>query len=190
MIYIVNHGLHTGIVIDVDSAAEILPELQLGKGNIQFVEFGWGDRNFYQADSFSIYSAIKALLLPTESVMHVASIARHPMSYFQSDRVESILISPSHLRSILGLIDRTFTRDKQGEVIHLGQGLYAADSAFYAASGNYHLFKNCNTWVIEAFAEAGFPTPALPVLTASGVVRQVSAYKQAWSIEAATDHSD
>lgn len=188
-IYIVNHGLHTGIVIDADSATEILPRLQLAIEDIQFIEFGWGDRNFYQANSFSVFLAIKALFLPTKSVMHVASIPRHPMSYFQSDSVESVPISLSHLRLILGFISRTFTRDRQGDIIQLGQGLYA-DSAFYAAFGNYHLLKNCNTWVIEAFAEAGFPKPVLPALTASSVMRQVRIYKHIQPIKVTTDRSD
>ncbi|MDO9424761.1 MAG: DUF2459 domain-containing protein [Methylobacter sp.] len=181
-IYIVDHGMHTGIVIDADSVTEIIRGLLFDFEDISFIEFGWGDQAFYQADSFSVFLAIRALFFPTGSVMHVAGLRHTPEFYFRHSDMEGIRIPRDRLKSMLRYIDSSFARDSQGALIGLGRGLYAY-STFYDAKGSYHLFNNCNTWVIEALAEAGFSERILPTLTASSVMRQVRNFPQSLLVE-------
>lgn len=96
--------------------------------------------------------------------------------------MEGIRISRERLKSVLWYIDSSFVRDSQGALIGLGRGLYAYGT-FYDAKGRYHLFNNCNTWVMEALAEARFSKRVLPTLTASSVMRQVRKFPQSLLVE-------
>ncbi|MDI1232488.1 MAG: DUF2459 domain-containing protein [Methylobacter sp.] len=181
-LYIVDHGMHTGIVIDADSVTEIIQGLRFDFEEIRFIEFGWGDQAFYQADSFSVFLAIRALFFPTGSVMHVAGLSDRPEFYFRHSDIEGIPISRERLKSMLRYIDSSFARDSQDALIGLGRGLYAY-STFYDAKGRYHLLNNCNTWVMEALVEAGFSKRVWPTLTASSVMRQVRKFPQSVLVE-------
>ncbi|MDP3527829.1 DUF2459 domain-containing protein [Methylicorpusculum sp.] len=175
-IYVVDHGMHAGIVIDAKSVANVIDGLAFDDKAIRFIEFGWGDQAFYQAESFSLFLAIKALLFPTDSVMHVAGLHYDPWVYFRRSEVLRIGISPLRLNALLSHIDRSFVRDKRGQLIDLGRGLYGK-SRFYAAKGEYHLFNNCNTWAMSVLIQAGIPEPMMVTLGASSVMRQVRSYQ-------------
>ncbi|MBS3951380.1 MAG: DUF2459 domain-containing protein [Methylomicrobium sp.] len=174
-VYVVDHGMHAGIVIDAKAVAGVIAGLPFNGEAVRFIEFGWGDQAFYQAESFSLFLAIKALLLPTGSVMHLVGLPYDPGIYFRSSEVQRIRISPMRLNAMLSYIDRSFVRDEQGQLIDLGRGLYG-ESRFYAANGDYHLFNNCNTWAMSALIQAGVPEPMI-TLGANSVMRQVRAYQ-------------
>jgi uncharacterized protein (TIGR02117 family) len=174
-IYVVDHGMHAGIVIDARAVAGDIAGLAFEEKDIRYIEFGWGDQAFYQAESFSLILAIKALLLPTDSVMHVAGLRYDPGIYFRNSEVLHIRISPIQLNAMLSHINRSFVRDEQGQLIDFGRGLYG-ESRFYAANGDYHLFNNCNTWAMSVLIQAGMPKPMI-TLGASSVMRQVRAYQ-------------
>lgn len=176
VIFVVDHGMHAGIVIDAKSVAGVIAGLTFEDKAIRFIEFGWGDQAFYQAESFSFYLAVKALLLPTGSVMHVAGLRNDPENYFPSSEVLRIRISPIRLYAMLNHMARSFTRDERGQLIDLGRGLYG-ESRFYAANGDYHLFNNCNTWSMLALNQAGIPESMMVTLSANSVMRQVRAYQ-------------
>ncbi|MGF1761592.1 DUF2459 domain-containing protein, partial [Photobacterium sagamiensis] len=48
-VYVVSHGLHTGFVIPAPAIQEVVPELKRRFGDTPYIEFGWGDKGFYQA---------------------------------------------------------------------------------------------------------------------------------------------
>ncbi|MBU2569151.1 MAG: DUF2459 domain-containing protein [Gammaproteobacteria bacterium] len=177
IVHVIDHGLHTGIVVDARTAADSVSGLAFDLNEIGFIEFGWGDRAFYQAESFSLWLAIKALFFPTESVMHVAGLRHHPEHYFRRSDIERILLSKSQLVAMLGFINQSFVRDGQGDLINLGRGLYAY-SRFYSATSSYHIFNNCNTWTMEALSEADVATDSPLALTARGVMRRVRRHQK------------
>lgn len=175
-VYIVDHGWHTGIVVDAKAAATVITGLGFDYNEIDFIEFGWGDRGFYQTDSFSLWMAVKALFASTGSVMHVAGLRHDPEVYFRHSEIVRVQVSKSRHIAMLKFIDNTFERDGQGRVNRIGRGLYAY-SAFYSATGHYHVFNNCNTWINEALSEAGITDKGAMTLTASSVMRSVKNYR-------------
>lgn len=177
IIHVVDHGIHTGIVVDAQTASDSISGLAFDLTEIGFIEFGWGDRAFYMADSFSLWLAIKALFLPTRSVMHVAGLRHHPEHYFRHSDIESILLSKNQVVAMLGFINQSFVRDGQGDLDNLGRGLYAY-SRFYSATGTYHIFNNCNTWTMEALAEAGVAVDSPLALTSPGVMRRIRRHQE------------
>jgi len=60
---------HAGVAIKVsDIPGNLVPERR-DFTEAQYLEFGWGDWDFYQAPNVSSGDALKALLFPTKSVM-------------------------------------------------------------------------------------------------------------------------
>ena len=49
-VYVVNHGWHTGFVLPASDIQHVIPELKNRFGNAPYIEFGWGDNEFYQAE--------------------------------------------------------------------------------------------------------------------------------------------
>lgn len=58
-----------------DVATTYLPDLEKRFGSVPFLEFGWGDKGFYQAETISAGLALQAMFWPTDAVM--TKIVRH-----------------------------------------------------------------------------------------------------------------
>lgn len=71
-IFVVSHGWHTGLILPYESLSA-LPDLEKVMGESTYFEFGWGDADFYQAEEVTSGITLKAILWPTESVLHVVS---------------------------------------------------------------------------------------------------------------------
>ena len=62
---------HAGVVIKIsDIPGDLVPERR-DFPEAEYLEFGWGDWDFYQARGFNLGYAFKALLFPSKSVLHV-----------------------------------------------------------------------------------------------------------------------
>ncbi|MGR9046335.1 MAG: DUF2459 domain-containing protein [Gammaproteobacteria bacterium] len=177
-IYVASHGWHTGIIVGKTAAMRAIPSLPQFFEKARAIEFGWGDHDFYQSAEISYGLALKALLFPTDAVLHVAAISKPPKVYFSRSKVVDIRISKAGFDKMLLFFQQSFKRDSRGGLIRLGRGLYA-DSLFFAAHGSYHAFYTCNSWIMEALVVAGLPEPALPTLTAESVMEQVDRFRAA-----------
>ncbi len=60
-IYIVSHGWHTGLVVPAKGIQNILPKLRKRFGDIPYIEFGWGDKDYYQAREITSGLTLKAI---------------------------------------------------------------------------------------------------------------------------------
>ena len=74
--YVINHGWHTGLILPYESLNEE-PFIQDTLGYSPYYEFGWGDSDFYQAEKITSGTTLKAILWPTDSVIHVISIRQN-----------------------------------------------------------------------------------------------------------------
>ena len=91
-IYIVSHGWHTGIVVPAHSIQARLPQLKERFGDIPYIEFGWGDKEFYQAEEVNSGLAVQAIFWPTESVMHTVAVPDRPDIYFPESKVQVLCL--------------------------------------------------------------------------------------------------
>lgn len=176
-VYVASHGWHTGIIVESGAVWVAIPELKPLFQGARFLEFGWGDQDFYQAGDISYLLAVKALLYPTDAVLHVAGLPSSPKVYFRHSEVKEIIVSQAGFDKMLHFFRKSFKLDNQGRIVRLGRGLYA-DSFFFPAHGTYHAFYTCNSWIMEALTLAGLPEPSLPTLRAAGVMDQVKRYRQ------------
>jgi uncharacterized protein (TIGR02117 family) len=175
VVYVMGHGWHTGLVVRrADIPDGMWPE-QADFPAAQYLEVGWGDKDFYQAPEPTLSLALKAALQSTASVLHVVGFAVPPEDYFAASEVIAVRLAPQGFAHLVTFIHQTYKRDAHGHAIPLGPGWYE-HSKFYLATGTYHLFNTCNTWVAKALRAAGAPMRTGSALTAGSVMEQVRAF--------------
>ncbi len=175
-IYVVSHGWHTGLVVPARQIQDQLPRLRERFGDAPYIEFGWGDRAFYQAEEYTAGLMLNAVLWPTESVMHVAAVVEKVNEYFPNSEVIPLCLSAAEYASLIGYIANSFLKDEKGEILPLQDGIYG-DSQFYAATGYFSLMNTCNRWTAKGLQRAGFDISPMFKLTAGSVMDYVAAYK-------------
>ena len=169
-IYLVEHGWHAGIAI---RRSDIPPDawtVQDDFPNAAFLEVGWGDAEYYPAADPGAGTLLKAGLLPTKSVLHIAAFARDPIAVFGHRTVIRIPVSEVGRDALLAFIRDEHARN-EGAVIPLGPGLYG-DSRFYAGTTRYHVLNNCNTWVARALRTVGCAMAPARALTVRALLAQ------------------
>jgi len=89
-LYVVNHGWHTGLVI---RRGDIPPGLWTEHAQAppgEFLEAGWGEREFYQSRDPGLWLALRAALWPQASVLHLVGVWRSlfqmPMSGMRTEK--------------------------------------------------------------------------------------------------------
>jgi uncharacterized protein (TIGR02117 family) len=171
-VYVADHGWHTGIAVravDFDPADKFLAnKLQ----DTEWLEFGWGDAAFYQAEKSSFGLAFKALMTPTEAVMHVHGFDAPPPERFISSKVVLLWLNEAGYARLLRRLRADFTLDTAGRVMPIKPGLYRR-SHFYKAEGSYSLARTCNDWTAEALAEGGVVIDSDDATRASDVMQQL-----------------
>lgn len=178
-VYVVSHGWHTGIILEKAALpGSLIPEKD-DFPDAYYLEFGWGDADFYQAPDFSIGLALKAILLPTGSVLHVVGFSKPVEQYYLDQPLVKIELSPQGFSRLSRLIDSYFAREnKSGKADPVGPGLFR-ESKFYPARTKYHLFKTCNVWTAKMLREAGCPIVPVSAVTAANVMTQCRRFGEA-----------
>lgn len=171
-IHVVSHGWHTGVIVEATELTRVMPVLAKRFPDAKYLEVGWGDAGFYQADKITAGLAIKALFWPTPTVVHVVGLDAEPERYFPYSEVRKVKVSREGMDQLMRFLKSSFQTTAQGEVIRMRTGLYG-DSQFYQGTGDYHLFNGCNKWTSKALYSSGFDIHPTLKITSSSVMRQV-----------------
>jgi uncharacterized protein (TIGR02117 family) len=166
------HGWHTGIVVPAAAINQELPFLRKRFGDAPFYEFGWGDRGFYEAREITVGLAVRAILWPTETVMHVVAVPRPPKVYFPNSDIVEVTISEGGFKSLRQFIANSFYRDGDARTIAFQKGLYG-DAQFYKGVGEFYLMNTCNKWTAKALKSAGVDITPTFKLTADSVIESL-----------------
>ena len=162
-LHVVGHGWHTSIVL---RAADVLTDAWPARADFpdaQYLEIGWGNRDYYQATDPGVWLALKAAFWPAPGVLHVVAFDGAVERYFGAAEVVELTVSEAGLQRLIKHLRASHERDAAGRPIVLGPGLYGR-SRFYASRERFHLLKTCNVWVATALREAGLPlTPTLTI---------------------------
>jgi uncharacterized protein (TIGR02117 family) len=178
-VFIVNHGWHSAIVIGkADIPEGLLPEIR-DFPDADYLEIGWGDRDYYQAPDPGLGSALKAAFWSSGSVLHVAAFKGAVENYFLGSEIVDIDLPDQAFQLLIQFISDTFSRSDPALPDETRPGLYG-NSRFYAARARFHLFRTCNTWVAEALRSTGLPISPAYAITAGNLMYQV---KQCCSVK-------
>lgn len=171
-IYLVSHGWHAGIVLhSVDIADKWLPVVEDFPG-ADYLEIGWGDRDYYQTPDAHIGLVIKAALLPTDSVLHIVGFSKTVTSYFPDSEIIGIELSTDGFENLTRRIASSFAHDEAGKLLPTGPGLYG-NSRFYLSTERYHLFNTCNVWTARLLKTAGLAITPATAISVEGLMSQV-----------------
>jgi hypothetical protein len=170
-IYIVRRGWHTGIVIAVQDWPNPNWALLADFPGAEYLEFGWGDERFYQAEPETFWSGVRAALWPTSSVIHTIG-SRDPIATnAQAEEVVQLRIPAGQLREIAWAIEMEFAGTDPEPT---GQMLKSAPTPnrFYKAKRSFYFPRMCNWWVAKRLQQTGCPVRAWTVLTAARTMNE------------------
>jgi uncharacterized protein (TIGR02117 family) len=173
LVFVAHDTWHAGIVLrKADIALDSLPEL-VDFPDAEFIEFSWGDKDYFPDPNAGMFTAIKAAFWSSGSVLHVVGFSGEVKSFYRSgDLVELRLAANAHAR-LLEYISDTFSRPQPKGRAPASPGL-VTHSRFYPATGKFSLLKTCNTWVAEALESAGLPVSPGHVMTAGSLATELS----------------
>jgi uncharacterized protein (TIGR02117 family) len=168
-IYLVAHSWHTGIAVRrTRIPAGLWPEIR-DFPQADYLEVGWGDREFYQRPDPGLWTMLRAALTPTASVLHVVGVRGPLAGNFPASEIVELSISEEGLVRLARYIHDAHERGGAPVAAPLGPGLYG-DSRFYPAWETFHLFRTCNVWTARALRAAGLPVD--DSITMSGLMAQ------------------
>ncbi|MEM1220709.1 MAG: DUF2459 domain-containing protein [Bacteroidota bacterium] len=154
-IFFRSNGVHVDLFLPVK---ELSPRLREGlelDSTVQYVAFGWGDRQFYLEtptwDDLRVGTVVKSFLWPTESALHVTRYMRSP-TYDRRYRV-----GPKQLEALEDHIIETLEWEGS-QLLPIGEKGYGTNDRFYEAEPSYHAFYTCNLWLGSALKKARIPT--------------------------------
>jgi len=153
-IYVVAHEGHTGIAVPrADIPAGLWPESR-DFPQADYVEVGWGDRDYYYGRDQGAWGTLSAALWPTPSVLHVAGVHGPPAQYFRESEVVELMLSREGFVRLIRYFDAAHERSGSAAVASLGPGLYG-NSRFYPGWESFHIFRTCNVWTARGLRAAG-----------------------------------
>jgi len=161
-IFIVMDGVHTDVVLPVrNQAIDWRNMLKFQNGisqdiKVQFVAFGWGDKNFYintpTWGQLKFSTAFQAVFGLGTSAIHITFYKK----LTESPMCKKIMLSNKQYLRLAAYIKRSFKLDSAGMPINIEpNAAYNNDDAFYDANGRYSLFFTCNTWANNALKACG-----------------------------------
>jgi uncharacterized protein (TIGR02117 family) len=159
-IYLVSHGWHAGIVVKrTDIPPGIWPQHN-DFPEAEYLEVGWGDKDYYMTPQPHLGITLKAGLLPSASVLHVVGFRGVVTHYFPDSEVIRIDLSETGFERLCAYLANSYAENEAGYSQPLGPSLYG-DGRFYLSRETYHAFNTCNVWSARALRAAGCPiTPA------------------------------
>jgi len=170
-IYVINHGWHTGIAVRRANIPKgVWPE-HADFADSEYVEVGWGNREFYMAPEGTLGLALKAVFWPSQGVLHLVGFDGPVQQFFRQREIVEILVSDRGFHRLAVFIGNAHAKDDSGRTMVVGRGQYA-NSRFYVAREKYFLLKTCNTWTARALRSAGLPITSLYAVTAGNVMDQ------------------
>mgnify|MGYP003393842067 CR=1 FL=1 len=172
-VHVVSNGWHTAIVIpraDV-VAAGAMPEAR-DFPDSQFLEFAWGDRDYFPAREKTIGMTLSAALWPTPAVMHIVALNRDPVQVYRDVEVLVVPLSEAGLGRLIEAVDVMVDRPPDGPAEAVAPGLMPL-SGFYPATGEYHLLNTSNTWTVRMIRIAGVDVSSSGVVTAEDAMARL-----------------
>lgn len=161
--FLVPQGGHTGIAVRrADIPATLIPEKR-DFPDAGFLEFGWGDRDFYMAETPGPWVSFKAAFLPTRSAVHVVGVHGDLAARFPGSEIVEISLSRPALQGLLRYVHEAFRREGAAAE-PLGRG-------FYPGRETFHILRTCNVWTAGALRAAGLPLR--DALTVEGIMTQL-----------------
>ena len=155
-IYVVSISWHTGIIVPGYAFPDSIWPDGHNLSRYDYLEIGWGDRDFFQHPGFNPWYAIKATFWPTSSALHILPLHGNYLARNYDTKLVRLAISLEELEDLSGFIVSHLKLDDQGKVILLKKGWPYMHSRFFAGSKKYYFPKNSNVRAAQGLNEPCF----------------------------------
>ena len=168
-IYVVRRGWHTGVAVPTVDWPNRNWSLLREFPEADYLEFGWGDERYYQAERATIWLAIRAALWPTASVIHVIGLREPLLDNVHAADVVEVSIPVDRLQTLATAIEQDFAGD---EPIPTEVTLRSAPqpNRFFKGRQSFFFPRMCNWWTATRLHDAGCPIAPATVIYASRVI--------------------
>ena len=181
-IVVISNGYHAGVALPRAALSEFatrngypaLIAVTQRFAAFDWIEFGWGDREFYRSvptpSDFSLPLALRALFWPGNvAVLHVVGLSVEPSQAFLSAASVRVPLSAAGFERLLAKLEGAFVAPQAGALPDLGRGLYG-QSLFYPANGAFSILHVCNHWIDDLLGAAGLPTAPVLATVPAGLM--------------------
>ena len=171
-VFVVHDSWHAAIVLrkdDLSNAA--FPELA-DFPDPRFVEFSWGDKDYFPNPDSGFSMALKAAFWSSGSVLHLVGFNDDLRTFYPKAEIVELRLSASAFDRLVGFLSQSFLRAGSKGRAQASPGLYAY-SRFYPSTQQFSLLNTCNTWVAQTLETAGLPISASRVITAGQLSEQI-----------------
>jgi hypothetical protein len=175
-VYVAKISWHTGLILPVYALPDSIWPDQFQPARDEYLEIGWGDRDYYTHPGFNFWYALKALFWPTPTALHILPLLeRHIPDTYASTKLVKLSLSDQDLENLSHFVLSQFELNDQGKLIPVEEGLYQT-SRFFAGSTKYYFPKNSNVWAAMALKRAGFKYAPVFFQTTGMVVNRADNY--------------
>ena len=171
-IYVIRHGGHTGLAVRAREVPEAAWPARRDFPDAEYLELGWGDREFYPRADPGAWLAIRTLFTPTPSTLRVFPVAGSLTRSFPDGEIIELQVSQAGFERMVEFVRQTYELDAFGRAIVIDSEVRDG-SRFYASPRAFHASENCNVWVARALEAAGLAVRPETALTAGMLLRQV-----------------
>jgi len=172
-VYIMNSGMHTGLIIPVNRiSADEISAVELF-ADYKFIDFGWGDEDYYQTPGANCCLGLKAVALPTSSVVRAQGFSNTPEDVaLWTDYTVKFMLTSSDFSKLCDYIDKSFRRDEQNKLMETLRKRNG-EIIFFKSVYYYHAFNTCNTWVARGLKSSGIELTTFMVITAGDLFDEI-----------------
>ena len=175
-VFVVHNNWHAALVVrKADLTQGLIPE-QDHFPEADYLEIGWGDRDYFPATEESVGLALRAAFRSRGSVLHVVGFNGAVRDYFTDGEIIELALAREPFRRLSEFLSDSFSRTDPSIPAQSQPGL-VANGRFYPAAGRFSILRTCNTCIAEALKSAGLDISPRYVITAASLARQVRPYR-------------
>ncbi len=175
VIHVASNGWHSGIIVPREAvvASGAVPEAADFPGAV-YLEFGWGDREYFPEPETTFGMGLRAAMTPTPATLHVVGLDLPPPQAYPEAEVMAVTLPPDGVAGLLTAIGGFFERPDGERARQSAPGLFPS-SRFYDARGRFSLAETCNRWTARMLQAAGLDLSPDGVVTAGQLMDRLRA---------------
>lgn len=169
-LYVANWGYHTSIILEQPQGWSLGP---VNDPQAPFVEYSWGDRNFYMKGDFSPLSLFATVFLPTSSVLHLRNWSQAPTLENGIHRLYHRQVDAQQLYALIRSLETALQHPRPAALPPVDR----FRGRFYPGREFYILWSACNAWTVEHLAAADLAKPSRTIVWAEQVTPQLRHFR-------------
>ena len=170
-VFVIGHAYHTGLVL----RARDLPDTWPAREDValaEFVEVGWGARDYYPVDDPGVLRALRVLFTRSASTIYLVPVAGPPTLAMPNAEIIELRLADESFARLVDYVRASYTLGSAGRPVRVPAGPRQA-GRFYESPLVFNMFSSCNVWTARALQAAGLSIDPGSAMTAGMLLRQV-----------------